>query len=139
MKKLLITVLLFISCYAAFSQSVQTYRPINAYYRGSESDWEWRNMDIDYTEMPVIKIYYNNNKDALSKVDRVTISNKWEDDFKFPYKGTIDGSGVLFEVIDNKGKKNKVFFDFENYDNGYFDLIFKYYNLEYAYRLPTTN
>jgi hypothetical protein len=114
---------------------VVAYKPIKAYYKGKESLWEWNDLNIEYDEMPVIKIYYNNSTDVYSRIDRITISNTYEDDFKFPYKGEKYQNGVLYSVFDNNKKKIKIFLDFSYYEDGYFDIIFKYINMEYAYRL----
>jgi hypothetical protein len=134
MKKLLLTLSLIIIVFCTYAQVV-AYKPVRAYYKSKETLWEWRQSDIDYDEMPVIKIYFNNSSDYLSRVDRVTISNDFNDDFTFPYKGDVSGTGIIYNVKDNQGKKIKVFFDFQYMDEGYFDLVFKYINVEYAYRL----
>jgi hypothetical protein len=135
MKKLLLFIFLFASL-SAFTQVV-AYKPINAYARAKETLWEWEELNIGYDEMPVIKVYYNNSRDAFSKIDRIIITNTFKDDFKFPYRGVSSGNGVLYNVIDNSGKKIKIFFDFSGYEDdvAYFDLIFKYSNIEYAYRI----
>ena len=86
-------------------------------------------MNIEYDEMPTIKIHYNNSKDVFSKIDRMVITNKFKDDFRFPYKGYSEGTSVIFKVYDNNNKEAKVVLDFEDYDGGYFDIILKYNNL----------
>ena len=134
MKKLSILVLLLTVYITAIAQTV-AYKPFAAYYRDQGTSWDWTELSIDYDEMPTIKITYNKSEDVCSRIDRIKIDNKFNDDFRFPYKGTFSETGILYEVIDNKNKKGKVLFDFANYDDGYFDLIFKYNNIEYAYRI----
>ena len=134
MKKLILFLILTINVLLSYAQIV-AYKPLRAYVRAKETLWEWTDLDLEYDDMPVIKVYYNNSSDAYSRVDRIIISNKYQDDFKFPYRGVTSGTGVLYNVIDNSGKKIKILFDFANYDDGYLDMIFKYINIEYAYRL----
>jgi hypothetical protein len=135
MKKIILLIAFTLNVLMAICQAV-AYRPVGAYARGKETLWEWTDLEIEYDEMPVIKVYYNNSTDIYSRIDRVVISNSYKDDFKFPYRGVTSGTGVLFNVIDNNGKKIKIMLDFADYDEGYFDIIFKYSNIEYAYRVP---
>jgi hypothetical protein len=114
MKKLILLVLLCLS-FSAYSQIV-AYKPISAYARAKETLWEWENLNIDYDQMPVIKIHFNNSTDAYSKIDRIIITNTFKDDFRFPYRGISSGNGVLYSVIDNSGKKIKIFLDFSDYE-----------------------
>jgi hypothetical protein len=134
MKKLTALLLFIFISISAISQVV-AYKPLTAYVRAKETLWDWTDLELEYDDMPVIKIYYNNSTDAYSRIDKLKISNKYQDDFRFPYRGTLTEDGILYSVIDNKGVKNKIIFDFENYDDGYFDIIIKYSNIEYAYRL----
>lgn len=138
MKKTLLLLSFIVIFFCSYAQVV-AYKPFKAYYKSKETLWEWHQLDIDYDEMPVIKVYYNNSSDYLSRVDRVTISNSYQDDFTFPYKGVVSGTGILYSVKDNNNKKIKIFFDFQYMDDGYFDIIFKYINMEYAYRLLKNN
>ncbi len=134
MKKLFTTLFIFVSL-NSFSQVV-SYKPISCFYRGKETQWEWYNLNIEYDKMPILKITFNDSYDALSRIDRITISNSYDDDFRFPYKGVQVGKGVAYSVIDSEGKKLKVYLDFSNYDlKGYFDVELRYTNMEYAYRL----
>lgn len=134
MRKVLLSIIFVIILLKSYCQVV-AYKPVGAYVRGKETLWEWTDLELEYDQMPVIKVYYNNSNDAYSRIDRVIISNTYKDDFRFPYRGVTSGTGVLYSVIDNKGKKIKILLDFAEYDEGYFDMIFKYSNIEYAYRL----
>lgn len=134
MKKIAILFLLLVSFLIGIGQTV-AYKPFAAYYRDQGTSWDWINLGIEYDEMPTIKITYNNSEDVCSRIDRIKIDNKFKDDFRFPYKGEYYKTGIIYQVIDNKGKNGKVLFDFEYYEDGYFDLVFKYNNIEYAYRI----
>jgi hypothetical protein len=135
MKKIILFLFILIS-FNSYSQIV-AYKPISAYARAKETLWEWEDLNIDYDQMPVIKVYYNNSSDAYSRIDRMIITNTFKDDFRFPYRGVSSGNAVLYNVIDNSGKKIKILLDFSGYEEDipYFDIIFRYNNIEYAYRI----
>jgi hypothetical protein len=136
MKKTILTLLLLVLFTNLFSQVI-AYKSLAAFYRNQESLWDWKQVKMEYDELPIVKIYHNNSEDLYSKIDRLTINNSFKDDFRFPYKGVTSGNGVLFTVFDNKDKKIKIFLDFSNYDDEEtFDLVIKYNNIEYAYILP---
>jgi hypothetical protein len=135
MRKISLSILCIIFLLKTAYCQIVAYKPVGAYVRGKETLWEWTDLELEYDQMPVIKVYYNNSTDAYSRIDRVIISNTYKDDFRFPYRGVNYGTGVLYSVIDNQGKKIKILLDFAEYDEGYFDMIFKYSNIEYAYRL----
>ena len=103
MRKVLLSILFVIFLLKSYCQVV-AYKPVGAYVRGKETLWEWTDLELEYDQMPVIKVYYNNSTDAYSRIDRVIISNTYKDDFRFPYRGVTSGKGVLYSVIDNQGK-----------------------------------
>ncbi len=134
MKKLILTLSLLFIFIISFAQVY--YIPISVYYRAQQSSWEWVDLKIERDKMPKVVIYFNESNDALSRIDRITISNSYEDDFQFPYRGVSSGKTITYTVFDNKKRKIKIAIDFSNYDEyGVFDVIVKYDNLEYIYRL----
>jgi hypothetical protein len=134
MKKTALALIFIFIVFSSIAQIV-SYNPFAAYYRAKETSWEWTSADLKSDEIPTLRVTYNNNDDVLSRVDRLKIDNSFEDDFKFPYKGEFSNRGIIYSVIDNKGKRSTIVFDFTYYDEGYFDIVIKYNNFEYAYRI----
>jgi len=131
MKRLILVISILILSLTTFSQKV--FHPFDAYLkRGTE--WV-RVTETSENVYPDITIYFNNSDDALSMLDRVEITNAWDDIFVFPYKGVqVAEKKVKWKVYDKQGKN--LYFTLGFHDDSYgrfMSIKISYSNIEYMY------
>jgi len=103
MRKLLIIVLLLGIGLSSYSQNIAVFKSYKAAVRSELTNNKWTNVPIK--GYVTITFYTNDNKDLLSIVDKIEISNGFEDVFLTPFRAEVtDKGGYLYAAYDKDGK-----------------------------------
>ena len=103
MKRLLIIALLLGIGISSYSQNIAVFRSYRAATRGELTGYKWKNVPIK--GYVTITFHTNDSKDLLSIVDKIEISNGFEDVFTTPFRAErTDKDGYLYAAYDKDGK-----------------------------------